>query len=121
MKDFEDLVKTIVNLLDDDEQDRLREMEDWIIKDEGTWVLAEGFIPFLAKVLTSKDIPSEGKIALMRYGILFPKLFWPTLRKKCSSYWEKLLKFEAEGQEFAKCLKSHEQFIQAVKGQNNFW
>jgi len=66
MKDFEDLVKTIVNLLDDDEQDRLREMEDWIIKDEGTWVLAEGFIPFLAKVLTSKDIPSEGKIALMR-------------------------------------------------------
>ena len=35
-------------------------------KDEGTWVLAEGFIPFVAKVLTSKDIPSEGKIALMR-------------------------------------------------------
>ena len=32
MKDFEDLLKTIVNLLDDDEQDRLREMEDWIIK-----------------------------------------------------------------------------------------
>ena len=44
-------------------------------KDEGTWVLAEGFIPFVAKVLTSKDIPSEGKIALMRYGILLPKLF----------------------------------------------
>ena len=81
MKDFEDLVKTIVNLLDDDEQDRLREMEDWIIKDEGTWVLAEGFIPFVAKVLTSKDIPSEGKIALMRYGILLPKLFWPNMKK----------------------------------------
>ena len=34
-------------------------------------------------------------------GILLPKLFWPTVRKNCSSDWEKLLKFEAEGQEFA--------------------
>ena len=32
---------------------------------------------------------------------------------------EKLLKFEAEGQEFAKFLSSLEQFIQTVKGQNN--
>ena len=30
-------------------------------------------------------------------GILFPKFFWPTVRKKCSSDREKLLKFEAEG------------------------
>ena len=37
------------------------------------------------------------------------------------SDWEKLLKFEAEGQEFAKFLRSLEQFIQTVKGQNNFW
>ena len=35
--------------------------------------------------------------------------------------WEKLLKFEAEGWEFAKILRSLEQFIQSVKGQNNFW
>ena len=33
---------------------------------------------------------------------------------------EKYLKFEAEGQEFAKYLRSLEQFIQTVKGQNNF-
>ena len=32
-----------------------------------------------------------------------------------------LLKLEAEGREFAKCLRSLEQFIQTVKGQNNFW
>ena len=32
---------------------------------------------------------------------------------------KKLLKFEAEGQEFAKNLRSLEQFIQTVKGQNN--
>ena len=40
--------------------------------------------------------------------------------RKCSSDQEKLLKFEAEGQEFAKFWRSLEQFIQAVKGQNNF-
>ena len=39
----------------------------------------------------------------------------------CSSDQEKLLKFEAEGLEFAKNLRSLEQFVQRVKGQNNFW
>ena len=41
--------------------------------------------------------------------------------KKFSSDREKLLKFKAEGREFAKFLRSLEQFIQTVKGQNNFW
>ena len=54
-------------------------------------------------------------------GILLSKLFSLTVRKKCSSDREKLLKFEAEGREFAKFLRSLEQFIQTVKGQNNFW
>ena len=54
-------------------------------------------------------------------GILLPKLFWPTVRKNCSSDREKLLKFEAEGFEFAKILRSLEQFFQTVKGQNNLW
>ena len=44
-----------------------------------------------------------------------------TVRKKCSSDLEKLLKWEAEGREFAKFLRSLEKFIQTVKGQNNFW
>ena len=56
-----------------------------------------------------------------RNGILLPNLFWPTVRKKCSSNQEKLLKFEAEGREFENVLRSLEQFIQTVKGQNNFW
>ena len=43
------------------------------------------------------------------------------MRKKCSSDREKLLKFEAEGREFVNFLRSLEQFIQTVKGQNNFW
>ena len=53
-------------------------------------------------------------------GILLSKLFWPTVRKSCSSDGENRLKFEVEGREFVKCLISLEQFIQTVKGQNNF-
>ena len=54
-------------------------------------------------------------------GFLLPKLFRPTVSKNCSSDRGKLLKFKAEGGEFAKILRSLEQFIQTVKGQNNFW
>ena len=43
------------------------------------------------------------------------------MRKNCSSVRENLLKFEAEGRELAKFLKSLKQFIQTVKGQNKFW
>ena len=46
-----------------------------------------------------------------RNGILLPKLFWPTVRKKCSSDREKHLKFEAEGRKFAKFSRSLKQFI----------
>ena len=40
--------------------------------------------------------------------------------KKYSSDREKLSKFKTEGREFAKFLRSLQQFIQTVKGQNNF-
>ena len=56
--------------------------------------------------------------SLFGNGILLPKLFLPT---DSSSDQEKFLKVEAEGQEFAKILRSLERFIQTVKGQNNFW
>ena len=42
------------------------------------------------------------------------------MRKNCSSDREKNLKFEAEGQEFAKIVRSLEQFVRTVNGQNNF-
>ena len=54
------------------------------------------------------------------FGILLPKLFWPTVRKNCSSDREKLLKFEAEGREFSKNFRSLEQVIQTVKGRTMF-
>ena len=53
---------------------------------------------------------------LCKNGISFPKLFWSTVRKNCSRDQEKLLKLEAECQEFAKFLRYLEQFIQTVKG-----
>ena len=43
------------------------------------------------------------------------------MRKNSTSDLEKLLKLGAEGREFAKILRSLEQFIQTVKGQNKFW
>ena len=43
------------------------------------------------------------------------------MRKKCCSDPEKLFILEAEGQEFDFFLRSLEQFIQTVKGQNNVW
>ena len=52
---------------------------------------------------------------------MLPKLFWPNVRKNCTSDGEKLLKFEAEGRELAKFLRSLEQFIKTEKGQNNIW
>ena len=51
----------------------------------------------------------------MRNRIMLPKLFWPTVRKHCSSDQEKHLKFEAESREFEKFLR----FFLTV-GQNNF-
>ena len=56
---------------------------------------------------------------MYRIGILLPELFWPTERKICSSDWKKLLKFEAEGRDFAKILRSLEQFIQSSNSERS--
>ena len=45
-----------------------------------------------------------------KFGILSPLIFSATVRKKNSTDRETLLKFKAEGREFAKVLRSLEQF-----------
>ena len=59
------------------------------------------FITFLSCFtvyrLDNKTLPTPS----FGLGILFPKLFLPIVRKNYSSDREKLLKFEAEGREFA--------------------
>ena len=74
----------------------------------------------IRKIATCQITKSKRQLKGLN-GILLPKLFWTTVRKNCSSDREKLLKFKAEGWEFAKCLRSRVQFVQRVKGQNNFW
>ena len=56
---------------------------------------------------------------MRRNGILLPKLFWPTVRKKLFLWSRKTFEIESEGQEFAKTLQSLEQFVRTVKGQKN--
>ena len=80
-----------------------------------------GKLTWLAKVYFDAHCTGFPVCTQLFTGILLPKLFWPTVRKKCCSDREKPLKFEAEGREFAKFSRSLEQFIQTVKGQNNFW
>ena len=53
-----------------------------------------------------KDNEIHVAFVLRENGILLPKLFWPTVRKKCSSDREKLLKLEAESREFAKIFRT---------------
>ena len=58
------------------------------------------------------------------YDIECAQYFWRwkiCLRKNSSSDREFLLRFKAEGREFAKILRSLEWFVFTVKGQNNFW
>ena len=65
-----------------------------------------------------EKIRIKNQISYGKNGILLPKLFWPAVRKKCSSDQEK---FEAEDRELENLLRLLEQFVQTVKGQNNFW
>ena len=68
--------------------------------------------------------PAGPKISRARLSFCNPWLFGMNIGmvfrcQNCSSDQEKHLKFEAEGREFAKFLKSLGQFAQTVKGQNN--
>ena len=70
----------------------------------------------LSKMTNEEPYTPLSKQKVFRNGILLPKLFWPTVRTNFSCNREKLLKFEAEGREFANFLRSLEQIIQTVEG-----
>ena len=83
-----------------------------------------GFWAQKKKSFITKKKLEDKKVKTLFIGILFPNVFWPTV----SLLWEKIVlgieknfwNFEDEGQEFAKKLRSVEQFIRTVKGQFNF-
>ena len=59
------------------------------------------------------------KMQMWKDWYFVSKIVLTYVEKKCSSNWEKLLKFKVEGQELAKFLRL-EQFIRTVKGQYIF-
>ena len=78
-------------------------------------------LPFFWPDWALPTLKFSNRVVYVGLVFCYPKLFWLTVRKNCSSDREKLWKFKAKGQEFAKFLSSIKQFIQTVKGQNNFW
>ena len=47
MGDFEEFVRDIIDLISHEEQNRLYEMELWIMNGEGVWVLDDSYIAFI--------------------------------------------------------------------------
>ena len=70
------------------------------------WVYCQGY-----------NLQTRGNL---RKWYFVTKIVLTYCKKNYSSDRENFLKFEAEGREFAKVLRSLEQFVQIVKGQNNF-
>ena len=82
------------------------------------WKISQFFIIFLIFFNnTLVKIRSGQKTYWLRSSLMVNLVF---CYKNCSSDRDFFFKFEAEGQEFAKFLRSLEQFIQIVKGQKNF-
>ena len=72
--------------------------------------------------MNAPKIPRKMHVKAEKKWYFVSKIVQTYSEKKGSTDRKKtLLKFEAEGKEFAKFLRSLEQFIQTVKGQNNFW
>jgi hypothetical protein len=59
MGDFEDFVQNVIDFLTHEEQNRLYEMEMWIMNGEGVWVLDDSFIAFFGHVLHDSETFSE--------------------------------------------------------------
>ena len=79
-----------------------------------TFVLLQKELGHLQKTIVSLIFP-ESKMVFC-----YQNCSGLAVRNNCSSDREKLMKFEAEGWEFSNFLRPLEQFIQTVKGQNNF-
>ena len=81
-----------------------------VIETKNTWFT--GF--FTVLIALAHGVPFRTKVRM----ILWYQHFSDLQQKNYSSDWEKLLKFKAEGQEFANILRSLNQFIRLAKSQN---
>ena len=67
MGDFEEFVRDVIDLLTHEEQNRLYEMEMWIMNGEGVWVLDDNFIAFLGRILQdTATFSSDHRVLLLR-------------------------------------------------------
>jgi hypothetical protein len=67
MGDFEELVRDVIDLLTHEEQNRLYEMEMWIMNNEGVWVLDDTFIAFLGRLLSdTKTFSTDNRVSMLR-------------------------------------------------------
>ena len=67
MGDFEEFVRDVIDVLTHEEQNRLYEMELWIMNNEGVWVLDDTFIAFLGRVLhDAKSFTSDNRVTFLR-------------------------------------------------------
>ena len=78
----------------------LRLRHFWITHKFGTYFVLDESVK-----IKNITLATVKKIVLLKYGILLPKLFWPSVRKNCSSYWETRLKFEAERPRISKLFE----------------
>ena len=96
--------------------------------------LFNSVITFLLRTMTSSPFSvwliCLSSISSMSFSLISEILEMVFCYQNCPDLlWEKIVlvieniffKFETEGREFPKMLRSVEQFIQTVKGQNNFW
>ena len=67
MGDFEEFVRDVIDVLTHEEQNRLYEMEMWIMNNEGVWVLDDTYIAFLGRVLhDAKSFTSDNRVTFLR-------------------------------------------------------
>ncbi|BET02730.1 DUF862 [Nesidiocoris tenuis] len=66
--EFDALVGLIDGKLNEEEQQSLEELHQYMLQDEGSWALGENFLEFVGKLLTDKSFP--GDVSLRTLNIL---------------------------------------------------
>ena len=101
--------------------------DKWVIYDQISWIFLRNYLQSVSDDWAQSTqsncwicIGCEVSLQKRRNGILLPKLFWPTVRKKCSSDWEKCLKFEAEFFEISRTIFSNSEKSEQFLKQNAF-
>lgn len=64
-QEFDSLLSLIDGKLSPEEQRSTEELQQYIIGDEGSWALGEGFLDFISKLLNDKQFPVEVRVKIL--------------------------------------------------------